>query len=330
MTHLVEMQQAQPKLAEADVKLYAISYDDADALAAFAEAQGITYTLLSDRGSAVIRSYGILNTNVAPHEVPFYGIPFPGTYVVDEDGRVVAKYFPRHITMRESADTFVDSALGRVFIGEDEPRQSAQDDDVRIDVAFHGGTSLRTGLKRRIVVRFDLPEGVHIYGKPVPDGMVATEVEVTGPDGLMVEELVQPPTEPFEIQGMGVSLEVWSGTVDLVVPIWAHERLAPFIVPPDGPQSATIQVMVRYQACDEQACRLPRTETFTFEIPIESGTLPRLSAFRDGTTATTMATSKHLKRLLRRSLLSRPWLALRSVRYLLGQRRYLTQRRSKS
>ncbi len=86
MTQLVELQQALPLFAEAVFKLYAISYDDVAALEAFAEARGITYDLLADEGSADIRQFGMLNHYVGPEEVPFHGIPFPGTYLVDEDG----------------------------------------------------------------------------------------------------------------------------------------------------------------------------------------------------------------------------------------------------
>ena len=42
--------------------LYAISYDDQVVLAETSKALGIDYPLLSDIDSAVIRAYGILNT----------------------------------------------------------------------------------------------------------------------------------------------------------------------------------------------------------------------------------------------------------------------------
>ena len=48
--------------------------------------------MLSDKGSAVIRRYGILNTNIPPTH-KFYGIPFPGEYLVAPDGRVADKVF---------------------------------------------------------------------------------------------------------------------------------------------------------------------------------------------------------------------------------------------
>ena len=61
-------------------------------LARFADAHRITFPMLSDKDSAVIRRYGILNTNI-PRTHMFYGIPFPGEYLVAPDGRVADKVF---------------------------------------------------------------------------------------------------------------------------------------------------------------------------------------------------------------------------------------------
>ena len=43
----------------------AVSYDPVPILADFAARRSITFPLLSDAGSAVIKQYGILNTTVA-------------------------------------------------------------------------------------------------------------------------------------------------------------------------------------------------------------------------------------------------------------------------
>jgi peroxiredoxin len=323
MTHLVEMQRALPKLRAAGLKLYVVSYDERDALADFARAHDIGFPMLSDVGSRVIREYGILNTNVAPHEAPFYGIPFPGSYVTDEDGRIVAKFFPRHIAMRESAESFIDGALGEILVSPDEPQAHGGDDDVRIDVVFHGGRSLRNGVPRRIVVRFHLPDGLHVYGEPVPDGMVATRIDVRGSEGLVVEPPVLPPTAPLRLEALDAELRVWSGRVDLVVPVWASDHLVPLVPGPGHPTHADIEVTVRYQACDDRTCRLPKTETFTLRIPLEESATPRLPIFRGNPATTTMASARHFRKMVLRSLVRRPWLALRTVRYLVAQARAL-------
>jgi len=72
--------------------LASISYDSPAVLARFADAHRITFPMLSDKDSAVIRRYGILNTNI-PRTHKFYGIPFPGEYLVAPDGRVADKVF---------------------------------------------------------------------------------------------------------------------------------------------------------------------------------------------------------------------------------------------
>src|SRR5215510_11562917 len=73
--------------------LAAISYDGVPVLADFSTRRGITFPLLSDAGSAVIRAYGILNTSVPSTNQQQYGIPFPGTFIVDSRGVVTSRTF---------------------------------------------------------------------------------------------------------------------------------------------------------------------------------------------------------------------------------------------
>ena len=66
-----------------------MSYDSVAVLKNFSDWKHITYPLLSDPDSKTIRSFGILNETV-PRDSMAYGIPYPGTYVVDPSGKVVA------------------------------------------------------------------------------------------------------------------------------------------------------------------------------------------------------------------------------------------------
>ena len=92
MTQLVELQKHIEQFEAAGIKVYAISYDSPEDLKTFATRYGITYNLLSDGDSAVIKEFGILNTlfnSEAAGAGRFLGIPFPGTYVTDSGGIVV-------------------------------------------------------------------------------------------------------------------------------------------------------------------------------------------------------------------------------------------------
>ena len=138
------------------IKLYAVSYDDRQTLQEFAEAQDIPYPLLSDIDSEVIKRYGILNTEVSPDDAFLYGIPFPGTYVTDESGRVLAKFFHDTYKKRDSPETLIDAALGEIILDEAAPRVTGGSDDIRITAAIHGGKgSIRQGILRKLVVRFE-------------------------------------------------------------------------------------------------------------------------------------------------------------------------------
>ena len=113
------------------------------------------------------------------------------------------------------------------------------------------------------MTRFELAEGFHLYGEPVPEGMIPTTVHVSGPPGLVVHDPILPKTESLHLKSMGIELPVWSGTFDIVVPFHPVGELASEVRPLDRPD-APIEVEVTYQACDDDVCLLPKTETFRF------------------------------------------------------------------
>jgi hypothetical protein len=129
---------------------------------------------------------------------------------------------------------------------------------------------------RQLVVRFELGEGLHIYGAPVPDGMIATEVSLSGAPGLTVLDPILPPTETLHLAGMDVDLEVWSGTVDIALPFYPKGELASETRPLDA-EETEIEVQVRYQACTDSECLLPRTEAFKLALAFDVIDVPALS-----------------------------------------------------
>jgi len=307
MTQLVELQAALPKFAEAGIKIYAISYDELGALEDFAEHHDITYPLLADQGSQVIREFGILNHHVTEEQVPYHGIPFPGPYLADEDGVVTAKAFHRSVAQRESAEGLIDAALGEILLRSEDPATTMSDQSgIELSMTYHGGGGvIRGGTVRRLVVRVDLPEGLHIYDEPVPTGMVATSFTLVGPDGLRSLPVEKPPTEPFELPGVG-QLQVWSGRVDFEIPVWATDEIAS-LVRSDSPDRVTIELDVAYQACDDEVCRLPRTERLELDVPVDSYVGPALrGGGMAGATATSMDTSKWLGEMVTRGLDAAP------------------------
>ena len=294
--------------------MYAISYDDQKTLSQFSEEQKIPYPLLSDLDSAVIRRFGILNDRIKPGDLFLYGIPFPGSFVVNAEGIVVAKFFHDSYKKRDSPELLIDAALGKVVLSDDAPSAAGGGDEVRISATVHGGKgTIRQGIRREIVVRFELDSGLHIYGEPVPQGMVPVSIAVSGPPGLVVEDTIAPPTTPLKLSELGVELQVWSGVVDLCVPIYPTGELASEVRPLDF-DSVPIQVEVRYQACNDQTCLLPTTETLRLDVPLDVVDVPRLSFHGDhGQRVASYDGTRQLLRLARRKILWHPLGLLRFV-----------------
>ncbi len=331
MTQLVELQEAMPKFEAAGIRLYAISYDLPHELAAFAKHHGITYRMLSDKGSKVIRSLGILNHHVTRDQVPFHGIPFPGTYVLDESGVVVEKLFHRNLAERASAESMIDGALGEILLGEGEPTDAGGDDDIRVSATYHGGGgTLKSAVHREVVVRFELAPGLHIYDEPVPEGMVATRIRVEGPEGLHVGEVEKPPTRPLALPGLDLELSVWDGRVDFVVPVVADDRVAA-LMDEIVDDEIRLDVHVDYQACDDRACHIPRRETLSLRVPVTPYTGHRLAGEMRGAVMTTMDARKLMLAKVRRALLRSPIKGLRYLRRSVDElRRGPAGRRSRS
>ena len=257
-----------------------MSYDSQESLATFAEAYGITYDLLSDPDSAVIREFGILNTTISvddPEKHPgtgkgFYGIPFPGVYVTDERGVVSEKFFHRHYGTRESAGSIRDSALGEILARHEAPAAELENDQVKV-TAFLSDPSMRFETMSTLYVRLELEDGLHIYGNPLPEGFIASVVSIPPTKGLRVGEAIYPETERREFSELGVTLPVYQGVVDIAVPVTVNAEILNWTIQ-DKPEAIEVPVSVLYQACSETVCYTPKTEELRLVVPIEGLVMP--------------------------------------------------------
>ena len=276
-------------------------------LSEFAEKQNIPYRLLSDIDSKAIRDYGILNDEVGREDAFLEGIPYPGVYVTDEEGVVVAKFFHDTYKLRDSPEMLIDAALGRLVASADARQASGGDEEVRISAFIHGGKgTIRQGIIRQLVIRCELAEGMHIYGDRVPEGMVPTTVSVSGPPGLILEAPIFPATETLRLESMNMELSVWSGVVDIVVPFYPVGLLASETRPLDM-DSAGIEVEVRYQACSDSSCFPPKTAKLALTVDLDVIDVPRLGVhLGHGQREGKFNSMPHMKRLILRKLRKYP------------------------
>ncbi|MET0167312.1 MAG: peroxiredoxin family protein, partial [Vicinamibacterales bacterium] len=106
-TQLAELQTRTADLAKSGIGLAAVSYDAVPILADFSRRRGITFPLLSDPGSATIKRYGILNTTVPETNQQSYGIPFPGTFMLNTQGLVTSRFFEQAYQERRTVGSIM-------------------------------------------------------------------------------------------------------------------------------------------------------------------------------------------------------------------------------
>ena len=251
-------------------------------LARFAAEYGIDYDMLSDVGSETIEALGLLNDHIREQQA-FFGkdykerhhrLPYPGTFVLDEDGVVVSKTFEDSYRDRPSADyLLMDSEESDL-----DPRYEA--------IAVDRGITLRARVtdqtylplqKTMLRLRLDIADGHHIYVEPVPDGYQALEVELVRTDGVASWEPKIPTGRPHAVEGLNERFHVLEGTVDLALPfkvagsghdVVGRERAERL---DDG--DVTLTAIVRYQVCTDDRCFPPSERRLA--VPLVEGELIR-------------------------------------------------------
>ena len=103
---LINLEKIASDVSATGYSLVGISYDDPEKLAKFAGRKGISFTLLSDKGSVVIDELGIRNpTYPADHYAS--GVPHPTVLVVSEDGVIEDKFFSDDYKVRPETEVIL-------------------------------------------------------------------------------------------------------------------------------------------------------------------------------------------------------------------------------
>ncbi len=257
----MELQRITQDLAREHIALFAISYDPVDALAAFTAKHGITYPLLSDEGSRMIRELGMLDEDLDRHHAEFgrttrdeqRGVAYPAVFLLDEQGVVRQRRFHPTYRVRDTGTGLLDAVLG-VASSDHGPEETAQDEVVRIR-AYLDSPAYRPFQQLQLTVELAVKSGWHLYTTPIPQGYVPLSLEITPRDGLQVGAAVWPAGRKFRVAGLDEEFSVLDGTVRVGLPV----RFAAASAQGDGGGDLSLELTVRYQACSETACLPPKT-----------------------------------------------------------------------
>ena len=286
--------QLQEKMSAFDalgISVLAISYDEPDALKDFQDAYGITYTLLSDPDSKVIRDYGILNTLIAEDDHPWFGIPFPGTYVTDSQGIITHKFFENNLVLRVGPEELLRAVDGDAlseYMGN--PVSDSADAEPKV---FLEGENLAVGVLQHLVCQINVPQGRHLYADPAPQGMIPFTLTLDAQSKLVIRELIRPASEAHTMAGTGEVIQVNHGRVELRLPITANAA----ITSTTEPTMLDLSGEVSWQTCDEDVCDVPRRSRFAFNVPIEGAVVPEFMTKPGNPKVRAMDGMNHFKKM---------------------------------
>lgn len=263
----MELQRTLPDFERSGVALFAISYDPVAVLAKFAETHRIQYPLLSDEGSNTIRRLGLFNEHVYEHHAAYgipkreqhWGVPYPGAFLLDEEGQVLQKRFQQSYRERETGVAILEHGLG-CESSLPKAEAQAQDEEVMLRAALDSDT-YRWFQRLWLTVELNLAPGLHVYGQPIPPGYIPLSVEITPIDGLEVGASEFPIPHPYRIEGLSEEFVVYEKTVTVTLPLTFTQ---------EG-EDQTLQITVRYQACSDTGCFAPQTTHL--QLPVKAADL---------------------------------------------------------
>lgn len=238
------------------VRIAAISYDSEEILKGFADQHAIGFPLLSDRDSAVIRRFGIINLNIAP-DLRAHGVPHPVEYLVAPDGKVIRKYFVANYQHRVAASTVALQQFGTV--GDDAPAAILRSGALSVEVRLSAARAF-AGQEVGFTATFALEPGWHIYGAPLPPAYTSTSIVFDDPK-VIRQSFVLPEAQPLEIPVLAETLPAYSDSFQAT-----GSLLLKF--PIDSGQTA-LSGQLRFQQCSDSTCEPPQSLRFTLPLTIE-------------------------------------------------------------
>lgn len=262
------MEQSQDALATQGLGLCSISYDSVEILRDFAARRQITFPMLADPDSAIIRRFGLFNETVEPSSRD-YGIPHPGLLAVSPDGIVRERFFEERYYNRMTMPTVL-TRLGAVFAVE---RGSVAREHLRVRTSATQAAA-HPGNRFTLFVDIIPVDGAHIYGPNVNGGYQGLGVAIDPLPYLTVYPARYPNDSPLHPAWTEEALSGYAGPVRVAIDVSLGTRLEMAAVLEAG-HGLTITGTVRVQACDDRVCWAPEAIPVTWHLDLISPDLER-------------------------------------------------------
>lgn len=276
---LTQLQRDLPLLQRAGLGLAAISYDSSGVLKDFATRRGITFPLLSDHDSTVIRAYGVQDRKYhegsqvydESAEIPVYGIAYSAVFVLDRSRKVKWRFAAETEQLRLTGATILERGAGLVTRA---ARSDLDGGKVQIQLTA-SNAALGLGQRSILGVELKIPPGVHVYGPQVGKEYHGLDWQMESSSCATVGEADFPGSSlklmAFDTQ----QLPVYEGTVRIT-----RELIIPPSIQPNNAavfnlfranclkdaSKLAVAGTLQFQACDDVQCFPPRSVPLHWEF----------------------------------------------------------------
>ncbi len=256
----MELQRRRDDLSKQGLGVVAISYDPPETLKRFADSRGITFPLIADRDSSMIRAFGLFNESEKPG-ARGYGIPHPGTFIVDRKGIVVSRFFEDAYRERYSAATIL-SNLGAATDG---VAAAATTSHLSVTAKLTDATAA-PGQRLSMIVSVAPLRGMHVYAPGKHDYQVVN-LAIDQQPWLRVHPTRYPRSEIYHFKPLDERVEVYMAPFELRrdVTLLATQEAQKLLA---AMTSVTITGALEYQACDDTVCFNPARVPMSFVVAL--------------------------------------------------------------
>ena len=260
-TQLVELQSRLPDLKRKGMGLAVITYDSSAILADFSRRRGITFPLLSDPKSVTIKAYGLLNTSIDPGSTN-YGIPFPGTFIVNRQGVVTDRFFEEAYQERNTVASIL-LKLGDP--GHEINARRITTDHVEI-TTYVSDNTVAPGTLFSIIADVVPRPGMHVYA-PGKHNYKVVAIRLNPQRFLVNRALRYPASEIYVFKPLNERVEVFQKPFRLIQDV-AFETSSDARKALVSADAVTITGALEYQACDDSTCYPSKSVPITYNVRV--------------------------------------------------------------
>jgi peroxiredoxin len=257
----VELQGRLESLTRQGIAVAAISYDPVPILADFSARRGITFPLLSDAGSSTIKKYGIFNTTVPETNRLAYGVPFPGTFMLNAQRVVTARFFEDAYQERNT----VASILARLGHAVDVRATMVSSPQLEV-TSYVTDSTVAPGTRFSIVLDARPAHGIHVYAPGVV-GYKPILLTVEPRQWMTTRNAQYPPSEDYFFRPLKEHVQTYQRPFrivqDLVIDASSEAQAALKTV-----TSLSIKGTLSYQACNDTVCFTPQVVPLTWTVSV--------------------------------------------------------------